>query len=60
MPAAFSTLEEAERVFDQYFNALNHFLQSAEVTDKEGQPAPDHVLHSITIQHSQRVKEFED
>jgi hypothetical protein len=60
IPSTFSTLEEAERVFDQYFNILMHFLQSAEVTDKEGLPVPDHTLHTLSIQHSKRVQEYHD
>jgi hypothetical protein len=60
IPATFSTLEEAERVFDQYFNTLMHFLQSSEATDKEGLPVPKHVLRNLTIQHSNRVKEYQD
>jgi hypothetical protein len=60
IPSAFSTLEEAERVFDQYFNTLMHFLQSAEVTDKDGLPVADHILHNLTVRHSNRVKEYQD
>jgi hypothetical protein len=60
IPSAFSTLEEAERVFDQYYNTLMRFLQEAEVIDKERMPVPDHVLHALKIQHSNRVKEYQD
>lgn len=60
IPATFSTLEEAERVFDHYFNNLMHFLQSAEVTDKEGLPVPDHTLRILAIQHSNRAREYHD
>jgi hypothetical protein len=60
IPSAFSTLEEAERVFHQYFNILMHFLQSAEVTDKEGSLMPDNILQSLAAQHSNHVKEYHD
>jgi hypothetical protein len=60
IPATFSTLEEAERVFDQYFNTLMRFLQSAEVTEKEGLPVPKHARHTLAIQRSNRVKEYQD
>ena len=60
IPQQFSTLEEAESVFDQYFNALMHFLQSAEATDKEGVPVPDHALHALEVQHAKHVKEYND
>jgi hypothetical protein len=60
IPSTFSTLEEAERIFDQYFNNLMHFLQSAEVTDKEGLPVPNHALHTLAIQHTNRAREYHD
>jgi hypothetical protein len=60
IPSAFSTLEEAERTFHQYFNTLMHFLQSAEVTDKEGLLVPDSILQSLAVQHSNHVKEYHD
>jgi hypothetical protein len=60
IPSAFSTLEEAERIFHQYFNTLIHFLQSAEATGKEGLLVPDNILQSVAVQHSNRVKEYHD
>jgi len=60
IPSAFSTLEEAERIFHQYFNTLIHSLQSAEVTGKDGLLVPDDILQSPAVQHSDRVKEYHD
>ncbi len=53
IPIMFSTLEEAQRVFDEYLNGLDHVLQSAENTWKANP-------RIMMQRHAKLVQDYQD